>query len=162
MANICSPLFDAGMRIHLFQDGPEGAAVPIVVAMPWISDSSQQSHEADSWLLGDKYILEPQPERLGLIVKKLLRLAETEEPLVPVWRVLHGQTVMTEVAFASANRLSGITPAVRKCNDQILLRDSDEFIEYHMKIIKMLQHIDAENTLESTVIERESFNPFEI
>jgi hypothetical protein len=31
-----------------------------------------------------------------------------------------------------------------------------------MKIIKMLQNIDAEHTLESAVIERESFNPFEI
>ena len=71
------------------------------------------------------------------------RLRQTEKPLVAVYGFVKGQAVMGKFPFSALQRTTSVAPAIGERHDDILAADPDQLIENTMKIVKVLQHLDA-------------------
>jgi len=87
---------------------------------------------------------------------------QIEEPLVPVLRFVRRQAVESDASPASRDGEPGVDPVVRKGNDEDLSCAPHQFSENPVKMVKMFQHVAADDRVEGIIGERQALCAFEV
>src|SRR5690606_10195270 len=144
------------------QHRPEGLGVAVVVALPRVAQLARQPHQGVAGLLGDEQLLDLKTKlhRLGLDERP--RLAETEKPAMAVEGFLQGQAVVAKMPAPALDRHPCVSPAIGQGHDQVPARYPRQFGEHMVKILEMLQHLDANHAGEAAVGKGQGFETVEI